>query len=269
MAYQEEKQVRIRRQIAKQAIATAMQSNWQESIALNKQIIGNFPNDVEAYNRLGKAYLELGQFKESKEAYTHALQLDQYNLIARKNLQRLARLGKGTIDLKGTAHKAEPHLFIEETGKAAVVNLYQLAPPTTLVKMVAGDKVFLKIKNSSLAVENAQEEELGLVPAKYAQRLVKLMKGGNRYTAAVVSAADNSLPVIIREIFKDPKQVGKVSFPSRRLDELPAYVGEQILRRELEEEEELVEAEGFVEEEVEPVIPEEAEEKDKSWEQEA
>ncbi|MDP2916657.1 MAG: hypothetical protein Q8O16_01855, partial [Dehalococcoidia bacterium] len=60
MAYQEEKQVRIRRQIAKQAIATAMQSNWQESIALNKQIIGNFPNDVEAYNRLGKAYLEMG-----------------------------------------------------------------------------------------------------------------------------------------------------------------------------------------------------------------
>ena len=54
-----------------------------------KAIIENFPNDVDAHNRLGKAYMEMGEYAKAKEAYEKALQLDQYNTIAKKNLQRL------------------------------------------------------------------------------------------------------------------------------------------------------------------------------------
>ena len=265
MSYQEEKQVRLRRQVTKQAVASAMQGNWQESIALNKQIIENFPNDVEAYNRLGKAYMELGEFAQAKEAYAQALQLDQYNLIARKNLQRLARLGEGAVDLKGGSHKAEPQLFLEETGKAAVLSLYQLTPSEILVKMVAGDKVYLKVRNSSLAIENGGGEFLGLVPPKHAQRLVKLMQGGNKYTAAIVSSSENSLSVIIREIYQAPSQMGQASFPSRRLEELSPYVSEQIFRHELEEEEPGEEG-GYGEEEEVPEFSEGVEGKGRSWE---
>jgi len=54
MTYQEDKQVRMRRQNSKQAISLAMQGLWKEAVAVNAGLIENFPHDVEAYNRLGK-----------------------------------------------------------------------------------------------------------------------------------------------------------------------------------------------------------------------
>ena len=53
---------------------------------------------------------------------------------------------------------------------------------------MAGDKVILKLQVSSLAVETVRGEYLGLVPSKHGQRLVKLMDGGNKYTAAMVAS---------------------------------------------------------------------------------
>ena len=268
MSYQEEKQVRLRRQITKQAINLAMEGNWQESININKQLLENFPNDVEAYNRLGKAYLELREYGLAEEAYTKALELDQYNLIAKKNLQRLSLIGGKASEEPMAPEKADPHVFIEETGKAAVMNLYQTAPQDTLIRMSAGDKISLKVVENVLAVENSRQEILGFVPAKYAQRLIKLMQGGNKYTAAVVSSSENTMSIIIRETFQDPSQVGQISFPSKRIEELPPYVSERMLHAELEEEEEELEG-GFGEEEIEapPELADEVAGDKEKWEE--
>ena len=45
-------------------------------------------------NRLGRAYMELGEYKEAEGAYRKTLAIDQYNAIAQKNLQRLTYLKK-------------------------------------------------------------------------------------------------------------------------------------------------------------------------------
>ncbi len=270
MAYQEDRQGKLKRQTSKQAITLAMEGKWQESVDINKGIIENFPNDVDAHNRLGKAYMELGDYAQSKAAYEKALQLDQYNTIAKKNLQRLEHLEHSAPAPVATVEKAEPHLFIEEIGKAAVVNLYQIASADRLVKMMAGDKVTLKPQDASLSVENARGEYLGLVPAKHGQRLIKLMEGGNKYTSAIISSGENSISVIIRETYQSPDQKDQVSFPGRKLEEIQPYVSDRVFRPEYEEEEELGEAAAFTEEGVE--VPEEAVEEveeDKEWEQEA
>ena len=245
MTYQEEKQVRLRRQGSKQAIALAMQGRWREAVAVNKSLIENFPHDVDAYNRLGKAYMELGEYTQAKEAYSRAVDLDHYNAIAKKNLHRLSHLGEGAAGLEGGSHKAEPQHFIEEIGKAGVIELYHLAPPEVLVRMTAGDIVHLKIDGSGLVVENEREEYLGQVPPEHGQRLIKLMEGGNKYTAAVVSSAGGSICVIIREVYQDPSQAGQLSFPSRRLEGFQPYVSDRIFRRALEDEEELAEMPGY------------------------
>jgi hypothetical protein len=271
MAYQEDQQGKLKRQTSKQAISLAMEGRWQEAVDVNNGIIANFPHDVDAYNRLGKAYMELGQYAKAREAYEKALQFDQYNTIAKKNLQRLEHLGEGAAPAQNNTEKAEPHLFIEEIGKAGVVNLYQIAPSERLVKMMAGDKVVLKPQNASLAVENIRGEYLGLVPAKQAQRLIKLMEGGNKYTAAVITSNENSISVIIREIYQDPSQAGQISFPGRKLEEVQPYVSDRLFRPEYEEEEgELGESPAYGEEGIEE--PEEVVEdieEDKEWEQEA
>ncbi|MBA7601587.1 hypothetical protein ES703_08663 [subsurface metagenome] len=233
MAYQEEEQVRLRRQRSKQAIALAMQGRWREAVAANQDIIASFPGDVDAYNRLGRAYIELGEYAPAKEAYEQAIELDPYNIIAQKNLQRLSYLGEGAGSAADSA-RVEPQHFIEETGKTGVVNLYRLAPLSALAKIGAGDRVYLKIDGSGLNVENGRGEHVGQVEPKHGQRLIKLMEGGNRYSAAIVSASEERVMVIIREIYQDPSQAGQLSFPPKGTDSLRPYLSDKMLRRELE-----------------------------------
>ena len=245
MTYQEEEQVRLRRQGSKQAIALAMQGRWKEAIAVNRNLIESFPSDADAYNRLGRAYMELGDYSQAREAYQHAIELDPYNAIAKKNLLRLSHLGQTLVSSKGNSHKVEPQHFIEETGKAGVVNLYHLASPEILARMVAGDRVYLKIDGASLIVENGRGEYLGQVVSNYGQRLIKLMEGGNKYEAAILSSTENKISVIIREVYQDPSQVGRPSFPPKGVEGLRPYISDRIIRRELEYEEALSEEPGY------------------------
>ncbi len=233
----EEKLLRQRQQRSKEAIDLAMQGQWSDAVAANKSIIEDFPDDVDSYNRLGRAYIELGEYSQAKKAYQKAVELDPYNAIAKKNLQRLSYL-KETASAEAESHKVEPQHFIEEIGKAGVVNLHDLAPKEVLAKMVAGDSVYLKTRGPSLRVENGHGEHLGQVDPKHAQRLIKLMDGGNKYTAAVVSSSENTMTVIIREAYQDPSQVGRLSFPPRELEEVRPYASDRVLKLESEGEDE-------------------------------
>jgi len=245
MSYQEEEKVSLRRRGNKKAIALAMQGRWREAVAANKSRIESFPNDVDAHNRLGRAYMEMGEYSRAREAYSRAVELDPYNTIAKKNLHRLSHLGEGVAGSGGAFHKVEPQHFIEETGKAGVVNLNRLASREILAKMVAGDKVYLKIDGSSLIVQDGRGEYLGQVEPKHGQRIMKLMKGGNRYTATVISSAEETMTIIIREVYQDPGQAGQLSFPSKGFERVRPSVGDRIFRRKLEDEEGVVEEPGY------------------------
>ncbi len=232
MSYRSEEEARLVRQSSKRAIALAMEGRWREAVETNKSIIEKFSNDVDAYNRLGRAYMELGEYLKAREAYSRAKELDPYNAIAEKNLRRLSHLGEAVAEEDGF-HRVEPWHFIEETGKAGVVGLFRLAPKEILARMVAGDRVYLRIDGANLVVENGRGEELGQVETKKAQRLIKLIKGGNRYMAAVVSSSEDMMAVIVREVYQHPSQVGQLSFPSRGVEGPSPYTGDRIFRRQL------------------------------------
>src|SRR3712207_8613464 len=61
----------------------ATQGEWEEAIELNNQILAATPNDVQALNRLGKAYAEQSRYDEAYATYSRALELDPANQIAR------------------------------------------------------------------------------------------------------------------------------------------------------------------------------------------
>lgn len=212
-----------------------MQGRWREAVAANQNLIESFPDDVSAYNRLGRAYTELGEFSRAREAYSRAIELDPYNAIAQKNLNRLSHLDEVAVDLNDDPY-VEPQHFIEEPGKAGVVDLYHLGPPQVLAKMVAGDKVYLRVDGAGLVVENGRGEYLGQVGSKDGQRLIRLIEGGNRYTAAIVSAAADRVTVIIREIYQEPSQADRPSFPVKSVKSPRPYISERV-KHELESEE--------------------------------
>ncbi len=140
MSYQDDRQIRLKRERSKRAVTLAMQSQWREAVAANKSIIEDFPNDADAYNRLGKAYMELGEYSSAREAYSRAIEIDANNIIAKKNLDRLSRLREAQAGLDSETREVEPQQFIEEAGKAGVVTLYRSAPAEVLARVVAGNQ---------------------------------------------------------------------------------------------------------------------------------
>jgi tetratricopeptide (TPR) repeat protein len=238
MSYQEEERTRLRRQSSKQAVALAMEGRWREAVAANKSLLENFPNDVDAYNRLGRALMELGGYASAREAYEKALELDPYNTIAQKNFNRLSYLGETVASSEGGFDKVEPQEFIEEVGKAGVVNLCHLAPLEILARTVTGSRVNLKIDGPSLIVTDSRGEYLGQVEPRHGQRLIKLMDGGNKYTASIISSTEEAVTVIIREVYQDPSQAGRFSFPPKGAEGFRSdagdRIGDRIIRRELE-----------------------------------
>ncbi|MFH1652276.1 MAG: tetratricopeptide repeat protein [Chloroflexota bacterium] len=236
MQLEEEKLYRLKQQRSEQAIALAMQGRWSDAVALNREIIEQFPKDVEAWNRLGRAYIELGEYPQAKEAYGRTLERDPYNAIARKNLQRLAYL-KESKAATVEARQVDPQHFIEEIGKAGVVNLYALAPQAVLARTIAGDRVNLKVSGANLVVENSHGEYLGQVELRHSQRLMRLMDGGNRYDAAVVAAGEGAMTVMVRETYQDPSQAGRLSFPPRGLEEFRPYLADRRMKVDSEDKE--------------------------------
>ena len=238
-----DEKARLKRQMTKEAIDLAMQGQWREAISVNKAIIENVPVDVEAYNRLGKAYMEMGEYDQAKEAYNSALELDPDNTISKKNLSRLSQLEGVPVKTKEERPKAAPHIFIGDVGKAGVFNLHDVASGPVLAKMSAGDQVFLKVVGQQLNVENEDGEYLGKLEPQYGYRLARLIEGGNEYTSAIVSVDDSMARVIIREVFQHPSQTQRLSFPARAAEGFRPHVKDTLLRQGGADEEYFEEAE--------------------------
>jgi tetratricopeptide (TPR) repeat protein len=224
MAYNDDDQAKLKKGNAQAAIEFAMAGRWQEAVEANRAILDIFPEDIEALNRLGRALMELGEYEKARQAYTRSIGLDPYNSIAERNLKRLEVLAaSGARPTQGDS-QGVGRSFIEEIGKAGVVVLNKLAGREVLAHLDAGDKVNLRPGPGVLFVDNVGGEYLGTVETRHALRLLKLMKGGNRYSAAVVSADDDKLAVMIREIYQHPSQAGQISFPPRPAGQKPRHV---------------------------------------------
>ena len=132
---------------AKEAVGLALQGQWQEAVAANRSMLERFPDDVETYNRLGRALMEIGEYAEARKAYERTLQLDAFNSIAKKNLGRLSLMGKRAAKAsarksgtrKADVRKVVADIFVEETGRAKVVKLVSLAAKEVVAKMAPGE----------------------------------------------------------------------------------------------------------------------------------
>lgn len=236
MVFQAEDRARAKKQHAEQAIQFALQGRWNEAVQLNREIIDSFPNDMDAFNRLGKALTELGRYGEARDAYMKALEIDPLNSIARKNLTRLAALGEEEAAPRPASQKLSPQMFIEETGKTGITVLVR--PNMEIAaRMTAGDQVSLDRKNGSLVIQSLAGEYVGEVEPRLGQRLIKLMDGGNEYIAAISALDEKEVRLFIRETFQHSSQTGKLSFPPTVTETFRPYVKGRLLHRDSDDDE--------------------------------
>ncbi len=234
-------QTRMKRQLVEQAIAHATAANWAEAAEINRRLLDYGP-DSESENRLAKALWELGELGAAREHYQKALALDPTNRIAERNIDRLKVLlveaGEKTVPAK-PGSKAPVSIFVEETGKTGFAHLTNLARPQDLAQVNPGDAVELTPEGNRLvAISNGVR--IGVVEPRVAARLLKLIADGNKYLAGVTAIGDKDVRLIIREVFQDPRNYGKVSFPTAaKSSDLRPYTKGTLVREDEDLEEDL------------------------------
>ncbi len=225
MAKQDEKQ-RLRRRLQEYAIELATTNRWEDAMEINRKIL-TIGEDPETYNRLGKALMEQGNYEEAHDAYQQTLRLNPVNTIARKNLARLeSLLARGikhsNVD-RSLRQQVDLRIFIAETGKTALTTLANVTPSPVIDALITGEKVELHAEERNVFVLDAEGNYLGRLEPKLGQRLVELIHGGNRYVAAIAQSDPRQVRILIREVYQDPSQRGRLSFPGK-LGESLLYV---------------------------------------------
>lgn len=240
---QSEEKGRRRRQLAEQAINLAMSGDWPQAVEVNRQLVEEFEPDVESWNRLGKAYAQLGRIADARGAYDSALKIDPNNTIAQRNLHRLSAIKEEEIATpsgREDGQRADAAFFIEETGKTVPTSIFSDATRETLALVAAGDMLGMRREGDVMVVMTHGGDRLGALDGKLSARLIELQSGGNEYAIATVAVnpAKRELRVLVREMRQSPQMAGRVSFPAETSSGFRAYIKGSVIRDERIEDDE-------------------------------
>ena len=199
----------------------ALSGSWAEAAEVNREITSENPEDVEAYNRLGKALKEIGAVQEAIEAFEKTLAIAPRNPIAVKNLDRLvsqktARSRQGRIRKsprgQGTSGRAT---VTAEAGKSGLVPLINVTSLDALDDITAGDSLEMISDGRVVKAFTTDGTHIGQIEPRAGARISKLMDGGNTYEAFMKDFdAEGKVTLLIRETYQHPSQIGIISFPS-------------------------------------------------------
>jgi len=192
-----------------QAIKATLAGDWENAIKLNKSLLEEKPNDVEALNRMGLAYMILGNAKCAKTSYEKVLEIDPLNSIALKNLRKVKN--DSAKDGENVTFVQVNNIFIEETGRTKVVDLINLAQSEIILGLQTGQSVDMSVKRLKIFIHQGQKY-IGALPDDIGNRLIKFINGGNKYEAFVKSASHQNVTIFIRELKKSAKFKDQPSF---------------------------------------------------------
>ena len=228
--------MRLKKDLSHDAVNLALQGEWQRATEVNKAILELFSDDVEAMNRLVKALIELGSYEEARKALDKACELAPYNSIAKKNRARLDQLA-ADADTDGSSPTQKnkktagaPQIFIEESGKSGITVLRNTKGNKAVRRLSTSEQVVLSREKNSVSVRTLDGQQIGQVEPKLGNRLARLMDGGNKYAAAVVTVNDEEVSIIIKETFKHRSLQNVGSFPTRAKEEDRVFLNETVAR---------------------------------------
>lgn len=194
------------------AIQAMLLGDWENATTLNKALLNDNPNDIDALNRLAYAFTILGKIKDAKSTYKKVLKIDMLNQIAMRNIKKLTELNPKQLAKNGSSIAHFNHIFLEETGKTKIISLVNSAQPKIIAFLTTGQSVMIVTKRSKLFVQDMNKQYLGVLPDDIGRRLIKLIKGGNIYEACIKSANEHSVSIFIKEVKRASRYKDQPSF---------------------------------------------------------
>lgn len=196
-----------------QAIYTALKGDWEKAITLNKTLVKDNPNDIDALNRLAFAFSILGKAKDAKNIYKKVLEIDALNPLALRNLKKI-------LDDKGPKNSIKKdsisinvsNAFIEEPGKTKVVEVINIAQPEIISRLRTGQSLSFSVKRFRIFLLTKPKQYVGMLPDNIGKRLIEFIKAGNLYEAFVKSVSNYHLIVFIKETKRASRLKDQPSF---------------------------------------------------------
>lgn len=193
-----------------QAIHTTLSGDWEQSITLNKALIEENPDDIQAHNRLAFALNILGRNRDARNVYQKVLDLDPLNQIALRNIKRLN--GQSSKQTPNGHLILSHHTFLEEAGKTKVIELINIAPSQVTNGLRPGETVQLSIKRLKIFVLTQEKKFIGMLPDDIAKRLIKFINAGNTYEVYIKSCSGNYITIFIKELKRSARFKDQPSF---------------------------------------------------------
>lgn len=201
--------------LAQQAIEEALKGDWKDAVRTNLQILKGTGKDIDALNRLARAYSELGEFSKAKKTAEKVIKIDHFNPIATKALSRWKVAKHGKTD---NSPSTTPEAFLEDPGKTKQVTLIHLGDVKLIAELNAGDRVKIACHPHRVSVLTQNDKYIGRLPDDLASRLRKLIKFGNQYEVFLKSTDPNDIKVFIRETYRSKELESIPSFPAEKIE---------------------------------------------------
>jgi len=206
--------------LAQAAIERALKCNWSEAIKINKLLLSEDKNDIEALNRLARAYYESGNIKLAKKTSLKALKVEPSNKIAQKAVEKYKR----SLPLRGKkANSINVSDFIQEIGTTKQTHLLNLCSEDVISSLDSGDEVFLSTHSHRVTVTTHDKKYIGKLPDDLSARLRLLTKNGYEYRIVIQSASKEDVKIIIKETKKGKGHEKINSFPIEILEPIGEF----------------------------------------------
>ena len=198
------------------AVSAALSGDWEKAIDLNKEILKEDKENIDALNRLARAYAESGKTAQATKISKRVLNIDPHNPIASRCLEKWKDFDQE--DKTDTARVSSVNDFIEEPGKTKLVVLIHTGNPKLLSKIDSGDEVKLNPHGHRMSVVTYDGKYIGRLPDDIGAKLKLLTKMGNEYKVIIKCSEPNLIKVFIREIKSTPELKDIPSFTHDKVD---------------------------------------------------
>ncbi|HLB51995.1 hypothetical protein A3F07_03425 [candidate division WWE3 bacterium RIFCSPHIGHO2_12_FULL_38_15] len=194
--------------LTKKAIDAALNSKWKEAVSLNLQILTRDPSSTDAKIRLGRAYIQTGEFNKAKRIFKEVLESDPINPVALKNysLASQKKSEKNHITL------ADPKSLLKEPGTTAETTVEITAKRITASDFSPGEPLLLKIDKKTISIIKTKREEkiaIGTLNKDFVIKLNGAKQKGAEANANFVNGTGKNIKILIKcslPIFKAERQ---------------------------------------------------------------
>jgi tetratricopeptide (TPR) repeat protein len=214
--------------LAQEAITHALNGEWEKALEINNQIVATNPDDVDALNRIARAYSELGDIKKAREIVQKVLAIDPFNTIAKKARDRWQGLKNGEVS---SSSPVNSQVFLEEPGKTKIISLMHLGSPESIAELDAGDEVEFNSTAHRVSVCNKNGKYIGRLQDDLSARLRSLITLGYEYKIFIKSVDKNEIKVIIREQKRPIKFADNPSFTAEKINYV-SFTSPELLNRQ-------------------------------------